>query len=225
MSPLIKRRPGRPKVAGLTERRREEILAVATEAFARRGYAGTDLPAVADRLRVGKGTVYRYFPTKEALFLAAVDRGMKLLSRRTDEAAAGARDPIDKIIRATHAYLRFFDEHPGLVELFVQERAQFRNRQRPTYFVHRDRTLGPWRELLASLIATGHLRRMPVDRITDVFNAALYGAIFTTYFEGRKKRPEQQAGEILDILFGGILGPRSRGLRGMDIRIRKGVNP
>src|SRR5262245_23152745 len=135
MSPLIQhRRPGRPKVKGLAERRREEILAVATEEFARRGFAGTDLQVVADRLDLGKGTVYRYFRTKEALFLAAVDRGMRLLTASVNGAAERAANPLDRIIVATHAYLEFFDEHPELVELFVQERAQFRDRKRPTYF-------------------------------------------------------------------------------------------
>src|SRR5437773_10189308 len=102
------RKRGRPRVEGLTERRREQILAAATRIFARQGYPGTDLQVVADRLGVGKGTVYRYFPSKQALFLAAADRGMTLLRKRSDAEAARARDPLDKIVRATHEYLRFF---------------------------------------------------------------------------------------------------------------------
>jgi len=197
-------------VQGLAELRREQILAAATEEFARRGFPNTDLQAVADRLDLGKGTVYRYFRTKEALFLAAVDRGMRLLTQNVNGAAARAAEPLDRIIEATHAYLEFFDEHPELVELFVQERAQFRDRSRPTYFAHRDANLGPWKALLRSLMDDGKIRRMPVDRITDVFNAALYGAIFTNYFEGRRRRPDLQAREILDVILGGILGPKAR---------------
>ena len=222
MSPLI-RKPGRPKVKGLVELRREQILAAATEEFALRGYAGTDLQVVARRLDVGKGTVYRYFRTKEALFLAAVDRGMRLLTQRTNDAAARTLDPLDRIIRATHEYLEFFDEYPEFVELFVQERAQFRDRSRPTYFAHRDANLGPWRALLRSLMDAGRIRRMPVDRITDVFNAALYGTIFTNYFEGRRQKPEVQAREILDVIFRGILGPKGRP-RGGDFSPASRVN-
>src|SRR5947208_516588 len=180
MSPVIQvaaRKRGRPKVEGLTELRREKILAAATRIFARLGYPGTDLQVVADRLGVGKGTVYRYFPSKEALFLAAADRGMTLLRRRIDAEADRVHGPLDKIVRATHEYLRFFDEHPEIVELFVQERAEFRDRERPTYFAHRDQNLHPWRALLRRLIAAGEIRKMPVERITDVFNAALYAAI------------------------------------------------
>ena len=220
MRPIYRARPrkrGRPKVEGLAERRREEILAGATRIFARQGYPGTDLQVVADRLGVGKGTVYRYFRSKEALFLAAADRGMTLLRERTDAEAARARDPLEMIVRATHEYLRFFDEHPEIVELFVQERAEFRDRKRPTYFAHRDANIGPWKVLLRRLMAEGQIRRMPVDRIADVFNSALYGAIFTNYFEGRRRPPDRQAREILDVIFRGILGPgrfSSRSRRG-----------
>jgi AcrR family transcriptional regulator len=210
MSPINRKR-GRPKIEGLTERRREEILAEATRTFARLGYPGTDLQVVADALGVGKGTVYRYFPSKEALFLAAADRGMTLLRKRTDAEAARVPDPLEKIIRATHEYLRFFDDHPEIVELFVQERAEFRDRKRPTYFAHRDANLGPWKTLLRGLIASGRVRAMPVERITDVFNAALYGAIFTNYFEGRRRAPDRQAREILDVIFHGILDSRRKG--------------
>jgi AcrR family transcriptional regulator len=210
MSPINRqRRRGRPKIEGLAERRREEILAEATAIFARLGYPGTDLQIVADRLGVGKGTVYRYFPSKEALFLAAADRGMTLLNRRIDAEAACAKAPLDKIVRATHEYLRFFDQHPEIVELFVQERAEFRDRKRPTYFAHQDVNIGPWRSLLRALMAAGEIRRMPIGRITDVFSAALYGAIFTNYFEGRRRAPDRQAREILDVIFQGILGPRA----------------
>ena len=194
---------------GLRERRREEILAAATREFARRGYDRTDLQLVADRMGVGKGTVYRYFPAKEALFLAAADRGMRQLLEATDREAALARDPLDRIVRATRAYLRFFHARPEVVELFLQERAVFRGRRRPTYFLHRDRNIGPWHDLLRSLMDVGRLRTMPVQRISDVFNAALYGAIFTNYFEGKRRPPDRQAREILDVIFRGILSPTS----------------
>ena len=85
----------------------------------------------------------------------------------------------------------------------------FRGRRRPTYFLHRDRNLGPWHDLLRSLMDAGRLRRMPVRLISDVFNDALYGAIFTNYFEGKRRPPDRQAREILDVVFRGILSPGS----------------
>jgi AcrR family transcriptional regulator len=47
--------------------RREQILAAALALFAERGFHGTAVPEVAERARVGAGTIYRYFESKEAL--------------------------------------------------------------------------------------------------------------------------------------------------------------
>jgi len=47
--------------------KREAILEAALDLFAERGFHGTAVPAVAERARVGAGTIYRYFESKEAL--------------------------------------------------------------------------------------------------------------------------------------------------------------
>ena len=52
-------------------RNREKVLRAAREAFAASGFA-VPLDEIAARAGVGPGTVYRHFPTKEALFEAVV---------------------------------------------------------------------------------------------------------------------------------------------------------
>ena len=52
-------------------RNREKVLRAARDAFAESGY-GVPLDEIATRAGVGPGTVYRHFPTKEALFEAVV---------------------------------------------------------------------------------------------------------------------------------------------------------
>lgn len=44
--------------------------------FLEHGFAGTSVDAVAQRTRTSKATIYRYFPDKEALFTAMVDRAI-----------------------------------------------------------------------------------------------------------------------------------------------------
>jgi AcrR family transcriptional regulator len=199
------RRPGRPRVEGLRERRTREILDAATGVFAERGFAAADVQVIADLLGIGKGTVYRYFPTKERLFLAAVDLGMRRLKGAVDEAAAAAEAPLDRLSAAVRAYLAFFDGHPEVVELLIQERAQFRDRKKPTYFEHREASLGPWQELFRGLIRKGTIRRVPLNRITDVISNLVYGTMFTNYFAGRKKSLAAQCDDLLDVLFHGLL--------------------
>lgn len=202
-----KRRRGRPRNEELTSQRREEILSCATRLFAQKSYRGLDVQLVADALGIGKGTIYRYFPTKQDLFFSAVDRGIRRLSECVDEATAGLRDPAEVIRAGVRTYLRYFSENPELVELLVLERAEFRDREKPTYFVHRDRNIGRWEALLRGMMDEGRIRRMPVERILQVFGDALYGTMFTNYFIGRRIAPEDQAEDMIDVLFRGMLAP------------------
>jgi AcrR family transcriptional regulator len=201
---------GRPVNASLRQRRREEILDAAVQLFARHGYADTDTQVLADQLKVGKGTLYRYFPSKKELFLAAVDRVMHRLRRAVDDAVTGPEDPLGQIERAVRAYLDFFKDQPAVVELLIQERALFKDRKRPTYFEHREANQARWREFYRTLMASGRVREMPPERITDVFGNLLYGTMFTNYFAGQRQSTERQAADILDIVFLGILSPSER---------------
>ncbi|HET9076868.1 MAG TPA: TetR/AcrR family transcriptional regulator [Acidimicrobiales bacterium] len=60
-------------------RNRELILAAADQAFAQDGL-GVPVDRIAERAGVGAGTLYRHFPTKEALFEAVVVEHMQRLA-------------------------------------------------------------------------------------------------------------------------------------------------
>lgn len=205
--------PGRPRDPDLPGRRREEIIQVATRLFARDGYSGTDLQDVADGLEVGKGTLYRYFPSKKELFQATVDNVMIGMRRAIDAATEGVEDPLDRIGLAVRSYLKFFHDHPENVELLIQERAEFRDRKKPTYFAYREANAERWREVYRTLIREGRIRDIPVDRITDVLGDLIYGTMFTNYIAGRTKSLIEQADGIIDLVFEGLLSPAERALR------------
>jgi AcrR family transcriptional regulator len=200
-----KRKPGRPVDRTLAARRRSDLLAAAAGAFARRGFDRTEVDEIAEEAGVSKGTVYRYFPSKEALFLASVDGGMRALTASVNAAAARAADPLERMAAAIRAYLAFFDANPHFVELLMIERAVFRDRKKPTYFEHRDENIGEWRELIQGLIDAGRVRGVPVERITDGLSHILYGTIFTNAFAGRTKPLEVQANDVIDFCWRGIL--------------------
>jgi len=57
-----------------TSERREAILAMAKTVFQESGFDQTSMSAIAARLGSSKATLYRYFPSKEALFTELVQR-------------------------------------------------------------------------------------------------------------------------------------------------------
>ncbi|WP_313803416.1 TetR/AcrR family transcriptional regulator [Sphingobium sp.] len=65
--PLLSRREARRRD------RRKAILEVASRSFLENGYAATTMSGIAATLGGSKGTLWRYFPSKEALFAACLD--------------------------------------------------------------------------------------------------------------------------------------------------------
>lgn len=165
---------------------------------------------VAEASGISKGLVYRYFPNKEQLFLAAVERGVDQLEGRMDEVLDQPLDLLDKMEAATIAYLQFFEDHPDLVELFVHERAEFRDRHQPIYFERGCKNEGRWRADLLQLMSDGRVRRVSPDRIMNVMGDLVYGTVFANYFSGRERSSEQQAREMIDVVFNGILTDSER---------------
>jgi len=104
---------GRPPTPGL----REAILAAGERVFGRRDYSQVQMDDVATACGVGKGTLYRYFPSKQALYLAVTFDGIEKLR---DELAAvvasadSAARALEQIVRRT---LAFFWDRRGFFAL------------------------------------------------------------------------------------------------------------
>lgn len=84
---------GRSELPGAT---RERIVAAAVDLFAARGYGEVAVSDVAARAGTAKGSLYRHFESKEALFAAAVESvvtGVVGDVRAAADAAGGQLDP------------------------------------------------------------------------------------------------------------------------------------
>ena len=82
-------------------RRREQVLAAATEAFARSGFAATSLEDIAAEAGVTRVILYRHFDSKTDLYQAVLDRMCARLDARVAEPVGGFTDAsIDGLLDA-----------------------------------------------------------------------------------------------------------------------------
>lgn len=184
--------------------RRLAIISTAARLFGSQGYANCEMESVAIEHGVAKGTLYLYFKSKQELFCACVDQGMRALQEAVQSAAELQSSPFDRISAAIRAYLLFFELHPEQVELLIQERAFFHDRQTPTYFTYRDQSRERWRAVWSNLLDDGQIRAdLEVDQILDFLGNLVYGTMFTNHFLGRSA--EEQYSVIIDIFYRGIL--------------------
>jgi AcrR family transcriptional regulator len=81
--------------------RREQILAAATEAFARSGFAATSLDDIAAEAGITRVVLYRHFDSKTDLYQAVLDRMCARLDAHVAEPAGGFADAsIDGLLEA-----------------------------------------------------------------------------------------------------------------------------
>ncbi|HEX5995191.1 MAG TPA: TetR/AcrR family transcriptional regulator, partial [Jiangellales bacterium] len=71
------------------DERREAVVRAAIAEFARGGYQGTSTSAIADRVGVSQPYLFRLFPDKRAIFLAAAKRCTDDIRERFAEVSDG----------------------------------------------------------------------------------------------------------------------------------------
>src|SRR5688572_27313532 len=93
--------------------RREQLIGVARELFAERGYEAASVEEIAERAGVSKPVIYEHFGSKEGIYTVIADREVRALVERIKQALTPGH-PRRTIVRAVDAFLSYIeDEEPG----------------------------------------------------------------------------------------------------------------
>jgi AcrR family transcriptional regulator len=96
---------------------RARVVDAAIVGFGGRGYDATSLDAVAAELGIRKQTILYYFPSKEALLDAVIDRAAEDLSLALEEALASAGQGWDRVEAVVRSVFRLAARRPELLGL------------------------------------------------------------------------------------------------------------
>lgn len=153
------------------------ILEHAIHTFAKCGFRGTDVQVIANEAGVGKGTVYRYFRSKEELFWAATFEIILRLEAYLFGAIENAEGTMAKILAAGTAYARFFEMNPPYLELFIQERAEFRGTGPESHREYHQKLIQRFERVLQEGIESGELKPLDTNMTTLTLSSLLYGIV------------------------------------------------
>jgi len=95
----------------------ERILDAALEAFGTRGYDAVSLDALAAELGLSKQTILYWFPSKDALLAAVVERGAAKLTTTVERALAPAGAGFARVRAVVRAVFRLAARDPALLGL------------------------------------------------------------------------------------------------------------
>jgi AcrR family transcriptional regulator len=101
--------------------RHDEIVDTSARLFAERGYHATGLTELCEANDLGKGALYHYIGSKEALLAAIHDRVMDEVMQGAERAAAAGGSPSEHLAMLGSEYLDVIDRYPDHVRLFLHE--------------------------------------------------------------------------------------------------------
>jgi AcrR family transcriptional regulator len=117
------------------EVRERQLLGLAEQLFAERGYGGTSMEELASRAGVTKPMVYELFGSKDGVFRACVDRAVGQMARSVAEAVRAEAEPEARVRAGGLAFLRFAADNRGAWDLmsmggqFAQQAVDIRRGQ------------------------------------------------------------------------------------------------
>lgn len=159
--------------------RRDAILSVAQAYFLDHGYAGTTMSGIAAALGGSKGTLWNYFPSKEDLFAAVLDRVAKAYRARLSKIL----DPQgDLTVTLTHACRSVVEkvtspEAIALNRLIIAEGRRFPEISRIFFDLAPRNTRILMADFLGEAMARGQLRRADtMDAARALMALAMAGA-------------------------------------------------
>jgi AcrR family transcriptional regulator len=106
------------------EERRQQVLDVAEVVIQRVGWETANFGMIAKEGRLSRSLVYFYFETKDELFHAVCERGLKELERRFRVAISSHEKGVDQIMAIGRAYHRFAIECPLYFSLLSDYQAR-----------------------------------------------------------------------------------------------------
>lgn len=186
-----------------------EIIAAGLAEFAEKGFAAARLDDVARRAGVAKGTIYRYFESKEALFMAAMELlatpAFADLEQIVRTAPLPTRDLMKALITKAHLLLSDGDL-PILMNIIISEGRNFPQLTDLYY----EQGVARGRRLLGLLVERGIERgelkanaatNLPLVLVAPAIMAAVWGMTFSAR---HPISPEQFLKAHLDLVFEGI---------------------
>jgi AcrR family transcriptional regulator len=136
----------------------ERILDAALTSFATRGYDASSLDALAAGLEIRKQTILYWFPSKEVLLEAVIDRSAVELSAALEASLAGAGSGWSRVEAVVRSVFRLAARRPELLGL-VRELGRLGTPAATRLVVALEPLVGRASEFLEAEMDAGHMRR------------------------------------------------------------------
>jgi len=195
----------RPQPLPAQERRAATVEAV-VDLAAEQNPADITTTAIAERMGLTQGALFRHFPNKDAILEAAMSWVSERLLARVDEAAAGTASPLAALEAMFMAHIDFVARHPGVPRMLFGE-LQRPGKSLPKKMVQT--LIRQYEKRLQGLLETGKAQGeldsgLDVDAAAVVFIGTIQGLVMQSLLMGKVGQIRRDARPIFAIYRRGI---------------------
>ena len=185
--------------------RRAEIVAIAGELFAERGYANTTVREIADAAGILSGSLYHHFDSKESMIEALLRDFLDRIGREYATVTSVGTDPATTLRALVHVAFGALATDRAAVAVMLNEYNVLV--QYPRFRFLRDAveaTERLWVEVLDAGMRAGDFRTgVPADAVYRFLRDAIWVSV-RWYRPDGPQRPDDIADDYLTVLLGGL---------------------
>lgn len=182
--------------------KQRKILEVAARAFATQDFHKVKTDDIATASGIGKGTLFRYFATKEDLFVAAMIYGVEVASAEMDRALAGVSGPAERLETACRQLVAFYRANECLFHLLHHERTLREHARHAEFHARQEALRGRIADILRDGQAAGCFRKTDPAVTGRLFFGMLRAALRMN--DLRQKPAPEVAALVLELFLKGV---------------------
>ncbi|MGR3491738.1 MAG: TetR/AcrR family transcriptional regulator [Shimia sp.] len=189
-----------------------EIVAAGIAEFAEHGFERARLDRIAKAAGIAKGTIYLYFESKDALFLAAVEEYIAGTMSESEQLASGFSGTTEELLRALldRLYTQFLrPEHQAIMRILIAEGHRMPEVMTQYHSLTIDRGVGVLKAILQRGVDRGEVRPSAIiDHPQVMIAPSMFLALNRMMFTGTYKLDIEQYKEAhIEVILRGILAP------------------
>jgi AcrR family transcriptional regulator len=183
---------------------RGRVIATAADLFARNGYHGTGIAELGRAVGLGRGALYHYIESKEAVLYAISKDQVDKMNALAESILDEGLEPEELLRRMARGLLRNIATHRSEWTVFFREYGALTGQRRDHVIAARERYEGYWRQALDLGVRSGVLRQTPRILVKGILGMLNYTYL---WFEpDGELAPEELADIFMDTLIHGISG-------------------
>jgi TetR/AcrR family fatty acid metabolism transcriptional regulator len=186
-----------------SQQTRMAIVQCATEIFSQREFHEVLTDDIAQRLGIGKGTIYRYFDSKEALYLAAIGEGLNGLHAAVT-AVLQQDAPLGTTIEAVaRTMINYFWRQRDFFVLMHRLESKLKAQERTDWKNRRNEVVSMVSRVLERAIARGEIAAVNTRLAVEVLFGMIRAACL---YRADSDRPDELTNLVATIFLRGLVG-------------------